>query len=169
MKICLRDLAASSDGRLYFDYSIDLREEEVHYDRPFQDAVHITGSVSDNSGAISLRARVETVVSAHCARCNRPFSYDKELDVFFFLAKELQSEDIDDIIVVESDDVELDDIIVPELILSMPMKELCEEDCKGLCHRCGKNLNEGDCGCPAEAQDPRMAKIAEMFNALKTE
>ena len=169
MKICLRDIAASPEGRLYFDYSIDLREEEVYYERPFQDPVYIAGSVSDIAGAISLQARVETVVSARCARCGKLFEYDKELDMSFFLAKELQNEDIDDIIVIESDDVELDDVIVPELILSMPMKELCSEDCMGLCQRCGKDLNEGGCGCAAAEIDPRLAKLTEILDLFKTE
>ena len=43
------------------------------------------------------------------------------------------------------------------------MKTLCREDCRGICRKCGRNLNEGDCGCDTVELDPRMAVIAEIF------
>ena len=87
-------------------------------------------------------------------------STSKQLIFAEYLKKELEREGLDD--------VELDDIIVPELILSMPMKELCSEDCRGLCPRCGKDLNDGECGC-AEEIDPRLAKLAEILDSFKTD
>ena len=65
----------------------------------------------------------------------------------------------DDIIALDSDKVDIDSIVVPELILDMDMAVLCGEDCKGLCPTCGKNLNEGDCGCRQKAVDPRLEAL----------
>ena len=42
-----------------------------------------------------------------------------------------------------------------------------KEDCKGICSRCGKNLNEGPCGCKEEPKDPRMAAISDIFSKFK--
>ena len=50
-----------------------------------------------------------------------------------------------------------------ELLMNMPMKILCREDCKGICNRCGANLNEGTCHCEEEPKDPRMAAILDIF------
>jgi len=44
-------------------------------------------------------------------------------------------------------------------VMALPLKPLCRESCKGLCQACGKNLNEGDCGCPRDTIDPRWAKL----------
>ena len=75
----------------------------------------------------------------------------------------LNLDEMDDIIYVESDEVDLDDLLVPELILDMDIAVLCSEDCKGLCPKCGKNLNEGDCGCDRRVIDPRLAKLQELL------
>ncbi len=58
-------------------------------------------------------------------------------------------------------------LIDNEMIMSLPMKVLCREDCKGLCPVCGKNLNDGECGCDTFVPDPRMAAISDIFNAYK--
>ena len=58
-------------------------------------------------------------------------------------------------------------LIYNELLMSLPMKVLCKETCKGLCPVCGKNRNDGECGCDTFVPDPRMAAIKDIFNANK--
>ena len=70
---------------------------------------------------------------------------------------------IDDMVVVDTDELELDDILIPELFLDLNTVVLCRPDCKGICPRCGKDLNEGDCGCSRREVDPRLAKLAELL------
>ena len=86
------------------------------------------------------------------------------------LVKELENseEDLrDDVYLVESDAVELDDILIPELIMDMEMSVVCDEDCKGLCYKCGKNLNEGPCGCVTKEVDPRLAVLQKFLDNKK--
>jgi uncharacterized protein len=52
-------------------------------------------------------------------------------------------------------------------LMAIPMKPLCVKDCAGLCQRCGQNLNQGKCDCPAEDIDPRWSKLAELRQPLK--
>ncbi len=61
----------------------------------------------------------------------------------------------------------VDELIKNELLLNWPMKILCREDCKGICKSCGKNLNDGECGCDDFVPDPRMAAIKDLFDANK--
>ena len=63
--------------------------------------------------------------------------------------------------------LDVDLFVSDELYVNMPMQVLCKEDCKGLCPKCGKDLNKGDCGCDKTVLDPRMAKILDIFNAEK--
>ena len=64
-------------------------------------------------------------------------------------------------------EMDVETLIDNEMIMSMPMKVLCKETCKGLCPVCGKNRNLGECGCDTFIPDPRMAAISDIFNAIK--
>jgi uncharacterized protein len=170
MQIRLQELATMPDYRARFDYTIDLSQEEVGFEFPFQQPVRLEGEVSDDAGAITLSATVYAHVTTRCARCGKPVEYDKETDVEFLLVKELEGEEEDlrdDVYLVESDVVELDDILIPELILDMEMAVVCDEECKGLCPICGRNLNQGECGCVVKEVDPRLAVLQKFLDSTK--
>lgn len=169
MQIRLQELATMPGYRAQFDYTIDLSQEEVGFEFPFQQPVRLEGEVSDDAGAITLSATVYAHVTTRCARCGKPVEYDKETDVEFLLVKELEGddEDRDDLYLVESDAVELNDILIPELILDMEMAVLCDEDCKGLCPKCGQDLNRGQCGCVTKEIDPRLAVLQKFLDSKK--
>ena len=170
MQIRLQELATMPDYRGRFDYTIDLSKEEVGFEFPFRQPVRLEGEVSDDAGAITLSATVYAHVTTRCARCGKPVEYDKETDVEFLLVKELEGEEEDlrdDVYLVETDVVELDDILIPELILDMEMAVVCDEDCKGLCPKCGKNLNQGECGCVVKEVDPRLAVLQKFLDSTK--
>ena len=57
--------------------------------------------------------------------------------------------------------------IYNEILVNLPMKVLCRTDCKGICNRCGANLNMGSCKCDKTELDPRMSKILDVFNQFK--
>ncbi|OGQ23397.1 MAG: hypothetical protein A3I05_05540 [Deltaproteobacteria bacterium RIFCSPLOWO2_02_FULL_44_10] len=62
----------------------------------------------------------------------------------------------------EGDRIDLDDIIREHIVLSLPMMRLCQEDCKGLCQYCGKNLNEGSCQCAEKRIDPKWDALKKL-------
>lgn len=64
-------------------------------------------------------------------------------------------------------ELDVDVLINNEILINMPVKVLCREDCKGICPVCGKNQNDGECGCDTFVPDPRMAAIKDIFNANK--
>lgn len=63
--------------------------------------------------------------------------------------------------------LDVDQLVRDELLLNLPMKVLCAEDCKGICNRCGANLNYETCGCDRSSPDPRMSVIQDIFNQFK--
>jgi len=63
--------------------------------------------------------------------------------------------------------LDVDQLVCDELILNLPMKVLCSEDCKGICNRCGTNLNHETCDCDVRSLDPRMAVIQDIFKQFK--
>ena len=170
MQIRLQELATMPGYRAHFDYTTDLSQEEVGFEFPFQEPVRLEGVVSDDEGAITLYATIYAHVTTRCARCGKPVEYDKETDVEFLLVRDAAgSEDDmdDDVYLVESDVVELDEILIPELLLDMEMSVLCDEDCKGLCFKCGQNLNLGSCGCVTKDVDPRLAVLQKFLDSNK--
>jgi len=55
-----------------------------------------------------------------------------------------------------------------QVFLSLPARSLCGEDCKGLCPRCGKNLNSESCNCDAAPADPRWSALSDLASRMKT-
>jgi uncharacterized protein len=63
----------------------------------------------------------------------------------------------------------MDEQLYLQLEMEFPLRFLCKEDCKGLCQRCGKNLNEGECGCETKEFDPRLAPLKALLERMKNE
>ena len=79
------------------------------------------------------------------------------------LASELQDEENPDYYLLEGDELDLDDVLESSFILNTDTLFLCREDCKGLCPRCGADLNDGPCGCKPE-KDPRLAVLEQLLD-----
>jgi uncharacterized protein len=58
--------------------------------------------------------------------------------------------------------VDVTALISEQVVLEIPMKPVCQEECKGLCDQCGADLNKGDCDCQPRSVDPRLAVLAEL-------
>lgn len=75
----------------------------------------------------------------------------------------LQGDDNDDYIEVPDYTLDVDNCVQTDIILNLPVKFLCKEDCKGICPKCGKDLNDGECGCQTEEIDPRLEVLKELL------
>ena len=76
---------------------------------------------------------------------------------------EPDAEDAPELFALESDAVDLDEVLETLFVLDMDSKFLCREDCKGLCAQCGANLNDGPCGCKKPI-DPRLAVLEQLLD-----
>jgi uncharacterized protein len=111
-------------------------------------------SVTDG---IVVTGPISGVMKLSCARCLKPFDQDFEIQVQELYAAGAAPED-DDYPLVEGH-VDLEPLIRDVVVLAMPFAPLCRPDCRGLCARCGGDLNLGECTCPPEV-DPRWAPLA---------
>jgi uncharacterized protein len=68
---------------------------------------------------------------------------------------------------MEGFQLDLDALVQNEILVNWPVKILCKEDCKGICPKCGQNLNVGNCGCDTFVPDPRMAVLKDIFESNK--
>ena len=137
---------------------------ELFPELTFEKPVHVEGKVTDRSGYMLLTLHAEVAYSTDCARCleglNRQLSLDLQKNAA--LAGTLTEED-DDYVLVSDSAIELDEPVGELLFLELPSRDLCSEDCRGLCPKCDQNLNHGECGCDRKEIDPRLAKLAELL------
>ena len=70
----------------------------------------------------------------------------------------------DDYIETPDFTLELDDVVISDIFLSLPSKNLCRDDCKGLCQICGQNLNNGECSCDKRQTDPRLEILKQLID-----
>ncbi len=122
-----------------------------------------------NLGEEKLRIEAETAFTAAvpCDRCLEEVEISLELaiskEVDMNQTAEGRIEDLDETDFVIGYNLDVDKLVYSEILVNWPMKTLCREDCKGICRKCGTNLNHGSCSCDTVELDPRMAVIAEIF------
>ena len=80
---------------------------------------------------------------------------------------EERAEALDEQPYVSGNYLDVDQLVRNELLLNLPMKVLCNENCKGICNRCGANLNYESCSCEDSGLDPRMSVIQDIFKQFK--
>ena len=83
------------------------------------------------------------------------------------LSEEERIEALDESSFIQNKELDTDKLLHNEILINWPMRVLCKEDCKGICSRCGANLNQGSCDCDTADLDPRMAVISDIFKNFK--
>lgn len=120
---------------------------------------------------IRLEARLDVTIAMFCDRCLADVDKTFQIEILreFDLEKtdEERREELDEIAYLEGNALDVDSMVCEEVLVELPMKVLCKDDCKGICRKCGANLNDGACGCDTAELDPRMAKILDIFKSVK--
>ncbi len=161
MILSLRTVKDVSGSQEHFSYALDLSGMEMGFQTPAQEPIQVTGMVKNAAGMLTLEATMQTTLHLVCDRCNADFTRDKTLAVSCPLATSVEDAENDEIFVYSGEEVALDDIFIPAFVLDMETKNLCADDCKGLCAQCGHNLNQGPCDCKPPS-DPRWDALKQL-------
>ena len=147
-----------------FSVSVDLSDLQYGESFPVSEPVLASGMVRNTAGVLVMTGDVHTTIHGVCDRCAQDFEKDVDLPINVVLVTELSNEENEDewVFPLVGDNADLEDIVRTVFVLNLDSKLLCKEDCKGLCCRCGKNLNEGPCNCPKEL-DPRFAALKQLL------
>ena len=146
------------------NYKLDIADIDIDGVFPFKTPLDVTATAKNRASLVSLTIRACFSYSRSCDRCSTDFT--REMDMLFEhkLAQTLVDDGNDDYIETPDFKLELDDIVISDILLSLPQKNLCKDDCKGLCQICGKNLNEGDCSCDKREIDPRLEMLKQFMD-----
>ena len=151
----------------YAPGSIDYGISEVRQAGPLE----VTAQAELIEGQIRINGRLETKIAMVCARCLEPVIEEvhRDFDLFYQpLRKGIKPEeerlkdDETEIGFFEGEGLFLADVLKEQVLLSLPMKVICQSDCRGLCPSCGANLNHEACKCETHALDPRLAPLARL-------
>ena len=177
MKLDLRPLLAG-DRLLEFDYEITLDTSEdtyIFFDGVgFPSPMKVNGEITNTAGYMRMTLTMSVEYVAQCARCLAPvtgeFTFDLEKTVApRNLLGDLDEDKLDEFAIIEDGFLDMDEQLLEQLQMEFPMRFLCSEDCKGLCPKCGKNLNEGQCDCDHTDFDPRLEPLRKLLEQMKNE
>jgi uncharacterized protein len=125
---------------------------------------------------IRIVADLATRVEINCARCLDPVQHDVKSN-FDLLYRPLGADRKSDEVSISEAETEigyfsgegvlLEDVLREQVLLALPLKSVCRESCKGMCPHCGRNLNQGECGCEPVLEDSRWDALNEIKKRLK--
>ncbi|MBE5869750.1 MAG: DUF177 domain-containing protein [Lachnospiraceae bacterium] len=118
-------------------------------------------------GKAVISGHMDLTLSMVCDRCLKPVPVPLSFDFEEHISEDMLNDpdDADEFFYMEGYKLDTEKLLGNEILINWPPKVLCKEDCKGICKKCGKDLNLGDCGCDDFVPDPRMAVIKDIFNA----
>lgn len=165
------DLTKLSDGYKEFDetFSIDLEDESARLVEPCR----IVGGLKKGIAQVDVEGKIRAKVEMECSRClipiisilEIPFKVSYITEEHYTTAKEseLHGEDLD-ISIYDGEKIDLTELAREQILLNLPTQTFCKENCRGLCPKCGTNLNEKTCSCETKEIDPRWAELKKLRN-----
>lgn len=163
MVLDLRSLFVNDGESLPLDCRFDLSEVEFFGIYPLQNPVRVLGEVFSRAGIVTLSVECDCEYNAPCDRCGNETVKHYKVPIERVLVAELENDEDDEMILLQDFKLDLAELVYTEVVLGMPNKHLCKENCKGICQNCGKNLNDGPCDCATKAVDPRLAALSELL------
>lgn len=119
-------------------------------------------------GKAAIDGEAEMTFAMQCDRCLKPVDEKLQLSISREVyAPDMEAKTDDENVFMDGYALNVEELLYNEIMIKWPMKVLCKPDCRGICLKCGKDLNTGTCGCDTFVPDPRMAVIKDIFNANK--
>ena len=149
---------------------ISFSDESLKQAKPLH-AEGVAELLSNTGGQVRIRGRVTTEIVAECDRClgEAQFAVDAPIDLFFRPASDLEGgQEVEiktgdtDIAFYEGKGIELEQVILEQILLLLPMQLVCRESCKGFCPVCGGNRNQIECNCQIAPKDDRWSKLKDL-------
>lgn len=133
----------------------------------------VSGRIRLSGNEVFVEGHVDATTAVECDRCLKPvqlpvsadfaLEYITGADYESSSAAALSEEELS-VSVFDGESIDVDEIVKEQILLAVPARTLCQEDCKGICPECGIDLNTGQCDCAAEEIDPRWAALKDFSN-----
>ncbi|GAB4185093.1 MAG: DUF177 domain-containing protein [Calditrichia bacterium] len=155
------------DGSHHFDGVIEKGTLDFYESGHYPHDIRVSVDMSKFKENITCKIHLETEAKFACDRCLEEFTrgFEDNFEILFHIGPGDFNPEEDDVVLVspETKEIDFDERIIESLVLGVPMKSLCKEDCKGICPHCGVDLNKGACRCPASSVDPRWDELRKLL------
>lgn len=163
MKVNISDIVKINGASLNLELSEVMEDlNELENGLVFITPVDFVGQLENVNGILNLDGQLKVEYTVKCFRCLQNFSKGIEIKVkesFFNSEKNADAEAY----TYQGNTLEIDKVLKDNIILNLPMKQLCRKSCKGLCAKCGIDLNESSCDCTDLEQNPQMEALKNFF------
>jgi len=131
----------------------------------------VSGKVRLAGNEVFVNGHVETRAKIECDRCLRPVEtpVNADFSLEYISGSEYESSEVAELTeaemsvsVFDGEALDVDEIVKEQVLLAVPTRMLCREDCKGICPECGTDRNTGDCSCATSDIDPRWAALKNL-------
>ena len=156
----LKKLIEGAVDKVDFDITADASDVS---DDIIKGCAKAIGSVVDHSGYTVLDGELFPSLEVTCARCGKEFIYSESIVLNAKITDKLANDDEDEFVLMQDGQVDIEELIRTTLILELPSRFLCRGDCKGLCPKCGADLNVAPCSCDMKERDPRWDALKGFF------
>ena len=164
MYLFLKPVFMGEVDSLPVNETIDLSEVDFQHIHPFAAPITVQGEIRSLAEVVSMHATATVEFHGVCDRCAEPFERTLTIPMEHILVTSVDNaENDDEFLLVENYRLDLTTLTEADVLLELPSKQLCRKDCKGLCPRCGQNLNNGSCDCRTEDGDPRLAVLKQLL------
>jgi uncharacterized protein len=143
----------------------------VHEDAALSEPVKTDFVLTNNDLDLHVDGTVQTAIHFRCSRCNKEFirNFSTSFDLSYLPQPKWTNEGSEIELKYEEMEVgyydgiafDVDLMVLEQIELAMPMNFICREDCKGLCYKCGADLNEKACRCVKEEPDSRLSVLLD--------
>ena len=147
MPLDLTAVFVNEGSRLPFEYALDLSDVDFFGHTPIRQPVKISAAFTNRAGVVTMKGTARLRYEAPCDRCAADAAAELEVPLEHVLVTAAEDGEADDMVLCPDMRLDAKELLRSDVLLALPLRHLCSEDCKGLCPRCGKNLNEGECGC----------------------
>ena len=165
MQLELKRVFQEEGFKLPLEAELDFSNEEIYGAFPIIKPVVISGSVENQASVVVLRYSAEVEYTRECDRCLDLSTTNYVLEYEHILTAEIEDDDSEELIYIPDFKLEFEELAKEDIILDMPTKHLCKQECKGLCPKCGCNLNHSQCSCEMSEPDPRLAALRQLLEA----
>jgi uncharacterized protein len=164
MKVNVAQVRRNESGTAHFDLTEDFSPFESSLGgMSFVAPVHVELQVNNAGKSLLVEGKIHSALKAQCGRCLEEFTYpiDQVYEDEWVLASQATEDQLENALVYDKDEFEIDERILEQIVLNLPMRYICSHECKGLCPVCGVNQNQKSCDCVQEQVDPRLAALAQ--------
>lgn len=165
MLLDLKNVFLNEGEKLSYNYKFSMQDVSLDGIYPFKSPIDVSVLAENRTGLVDLIIKADFEYSRPCDRCFKQLIRQMSYSFTHRLVVSLM-DDSDDNDYIETPDytLELDELVESDILLELPGKFLCSDDCKGLCQHCGKNLNEESCSCQTKQVDPRLEILKQLID-----